>query len=484
MSEPDAAMPAQALAVATQKTDRDDGWVKAAALRLVGASLVGLLALMPESLSGEARISLFVFGTTILLWTTSSVSPSFAALAAVIVLVLAGAMPEDKALGLLSSSVVWLMVGAFVLGAAIRKTGLAARLTGWVISRARSVGQLFWLSTAALLPLTLLIPSTSGRAAVALPLFRTLSVSLREPAVVRALGLLVPCVILLSTTATLIGAGSHLIANDLLARISGQRISFLAWLVYGVPFAVVTSALCCLVILKLFLTPEQRRRRFQSEPAARAAWSSAERVTTAVAAAMILLWAASPWHGLGIAIVSLAGALLLAAPRIGVLTWGDALRAVNWNLILFVGAALAMGEALIDTGAAAWIFDNFLLSSRLSSGDSSLLVLAVVAAITLTSHTYITSHTARATALLPPLLYLAQSLGLNPIAVMFIATVGMNYCLTFPVSSKALLIFYGLDERPFTSADLFRLSAVLLPANAALMVLFYFLYWRWIGLAL
>ena len=94
------------------------------------------------------------------------------------------------------------------------------------------------------------------------------------------------------------------------------------------------------------------------------------------------------------------------------------------------------------------------------------------------------SDTARATALLPPLLYLAQSLGLNPIAVMFIATVGMNYCLTFPVSSKALLMFYGLDERPFTSADLFRLSAVLLPANAALIVLFYFLYWRWIGLAL
>jgi hypothetical protein len=32
----------------------------------------------------------------------------------------------------------------------------------------------------------------------------------------------------LSTTATLIGAGSHLIANDLLSRIAGQRISFLA----------------------------------------------------------------------------------------------------------------------------------------------------------------------------------------------------------------------------------------------------------------
>jgi hypothetical protein len=84
----------------------------------------------------------------------------------------------------------------------------------------------------------------------------------------------------------------------------------------------------------------------------------------------------------------------------------------------------------------------------------------------------------------PPLLYAAGSLGLNPTAVMFIGTVGMNYCLTFPVSSKALLMFYGLDERPFDSADLLRLSAVLLPANAGLIVVFYYGYWQWIGLAL
>lgn len=95
-------------------------------LRLVAVCVLGILALLPESLSGEARISLFVFGTTVLLWTTSSVSPSYAALAAVILLVLGGAMPEDNALGLLSSSVVWLMVGAFVLGAAIRKRGSPA----------------------------------------------------------------------------------------------------------------------------------------------------------------------------------------------------------------------------------------------------------------------------------------------------------------------------------------------------------------------
>jgi di/tricarboxylate transporter len=185
MPGPDAAIEGQAGPVPGAAI-RDHGWLRAAGLRLAGACVVGLLALVPETLPGEARISLFVFGTAVLLWTTSSVSPSYVALAAVVGLVLTGAMAEAKAFALLSSSVVWLMVGAFVLGAAIRETGLAARLTGWVTSRARSIGELFWLSTAALLTLTLLIPSTSGRAAVALLLFRTLSGTLRDPAVIRA----------------------------------------------------------------------------------------------------------------------------------------------------------------------------------------------------------------------------------------------------------------------------------------------------------
>lgn len=102
----------------------------------------------------------------------------------------------------------------------------------------------------------------------------------------------------------------------------------------------------------------------------------------------------------------------------------------------------------------------------------------------MTSHIYMTSHAARAVALVPPFLYLAGSLDLNPIAVLFISTVGIDYCQTFPVSSKALLMFQEAEEETFQPADLLRLSSVLLVVHIALIVLFYFGYWRWTGLAL
>ena len=87
-------------------------------------------------------------------------------------------------------------------------------------------------------------------------------------------------------------------------------------------------------------------------------------------------------------------------------------------------------------------------------------------------------------ALVPALLYLGTSLDLDPVALVFIGTVGMDYCLTFPVSSKALLLYAELDEDTFDPPDLLRLSSVLLLAHVVLVVVFYHAWWSPLGLAL
>jgi di/tricarboxylate transporter len=151
-------------------------------------------------------------------------------------------------------------------------------------------------------------------------------------------------------------------------------------------------------------------------------------------------------------------------------------------LIIFVGAALVLGEALIESDAAQWIIDRLFVASGIVEADSRLLILLVLSLISLTSHIYMTSHSARAVALVPALLYLGNSLQLNLVAVLFISTVGMDYCLTFPVSSKALLMFQELEEETYKPSDLLRLSSVLLLVHLGLIILFYYTYWNWIGL--
>jgi len=250
------------------------------------------------------------------------------------------------------------------------------------------------------------------------------------------------------------------------------------------PFGIAAGYASCWVIQRLFLDRDRLGREMQVPQRERAPLSRAEWITLAVVALMATLWLSESWHGLEIATVTMMGALLLTLPGVGVLKWKEGLAAVSWNLVIFVGMALLLGRALIESGAASWIIDQLFRISSIAGAESHVLILLVLSFISLTSHLYMTSHTARAAALVPAMLYLAGSLKLDPTAVLFISTVGMNYCLTFPVSSKALLMFQELEGETYQPADLLRLSSILLLVHLGLIVVFYYTYWRWVGLAL
>ncbi len=459
-------------------------WVVNAIVPLSLCLAAGILILLPDSLPFQARIALWVFAFSIILWSVTKLNTAFVALAALVFLVLAGGAPQKALIDSLASDVIWLMIGAFILSEAIQITGLADRLTALVLKRARTVKGVFWELTFVLIFLTFFIPSTSGRAAVLLPVFKSLSAAANKR-ITKALSLLLPSVILVITISTLIGAGSHLIANNLLQQQTGQSISFLKWIIYGLPFGIAAAIITCQVILWMFLKPELRQQELKIEVKSKhRQFSKAEKKTLIIAATMVVLWTTESLHGIEIAVIAITGAVALMLPKLGVISFKQGVKSVSWELIIFIGAALMLSQALIDSGAAQWIIDHIFIFTGIVTAKSTFLILVLLIVISLTSHLYITSHTARAAALVPGLLFLAHSLHANPVAVLFIGTVGMDYCLTFPVSSKGLLMFQETDKENFQPADLLRLSAVMLTIHFILMIIFYFTYWRWTGLQL
>ena len=138
----------------------------------------------------------------------------------------------------------------------------------------------------------------------------------------------------------------------------------------------------------------------------------------------------------------------------------------------------------MESGAAQWIMQKLFSITKFIDGQSIFIVLLVIVILSVTSHLYITSHTTRAVIFIPPLLYFASSLQLNEVAVLFLGIVGMNYCLTFPVSSKALLLFQESDRETFQPQDLLKLSSYLSVIYIFVMVIFYYAYWQWVGLSL
>jgi di/tricarboxylate transporter len=430
-------------------------------------------------LADRAAVSLIVFGMASALWALTRLNATLVGLLAAGILVAVGAVPPADLAGIATSDIIRLMIGAFVLGEAIIASGLATRLTSLILARARRVDQLFWLTAAAMALLTFLVPSTSGRAAVALPLFRALS-GLLDEAAVRGLALLIPIIVLTTTIAALTGAGSHLIANDMLHAASLDPVGYGAWTLNGLPFALAAGGLSTVAVIAMTLTPQGRRANLVQPPSGQRSWTAAERRVASVATAMVLLWLTSAWHGLPMGGTALLGAAALIWPA-RVIGLRQATRATNWDLVGFMIAALVLAHALLATGAAGRLVAAAepLLTFAGQGGPTA--ALAAISAICLASHLVMTSHAARAATLVPPIIAIAPALSLDPVAAVFMATVAMNYCLTLPVSSKALMLYQSAPGG-FSSRTLLRLSAVLAPAHLILILAFAATWWRWTGL--
>jgi anion transporter len=457
------------------------------AVGLAGVSVLGV-ALIPGDLSPAGRVALGVFVLTVIGWTLTKLNDTYVALFAALGLVLTSTLQSESFFASLGNSVVWLMFGAFIVARGLNQSGLSARLTQLAARRARTVSELFYLLTAVLLVTALLIPSTSARAALMLPLYQALAAAFRDRQLNRALALMLPVNILLTGVASLVGAGAHLVINDALGALTGRPFTFVEWLLMGLPFAAISAFGATWLIVHLFL--DARRRGLQLGEGALAGLPQpgpltvAEKYMLSVTFAVVALWATEPLHHLDHAVVAVLGALAVALPKPGILKFKEAAKGVEWEMILFVSASLALSTALVESGAGAWLVQALLVRSGLSELGSQLLALAGVALVTLTSHLYITSRSARGAVIAPLTVLLAYSLGLDPRVLAFVTAAGIGYCITLVVSAKPLTMFQQIDggDRPtFAPGDLLKLSGLLTPAHAVLVVAFGLFYWPLFG---
>ncbi|MGW4171577.1 SLC13 family permease [Streptomyces chartreusis] len=457
----------------------------------VALSLCALLA-VPGNFAGlgaDARLTLAVFALATCAWIATPVDDTYIALGAGLALTVTGVISSDTLFGTLGDSTVWLLICAFVLAAAVTRTGLAGRAAAFLVGGARTVRQLVHLTTAALVVTAFAVPATSGRAALALPVFLALAKALADRRrLVVMLALLFPTVILLSAVATLIGAGAHLITVSVLWQATGDRIGFTEWLLLGLPLAVASSHLAAEAVLltttrradregAVRITPEQIQEH--SDDPVTGPWSQAEKRCALLLGTVVVLWCSEPLHRVPPAVVALIGAVVAASPALGTVRLKDALRTVPWALLLFMAATMAMGVALTDSGAAGWLVGG------LPSGVSPPLFLVVVVVISTAAHLVLQSRSARSSVLVPLVVAAAVGAGVNPVAAALASTAAAGFCHTLPASAKPVALFSDLPGTPtYTPRDLLRLSAVLAPLTAALVLLFAVAVWPLLGVPL
>ena len=274
-----------------------------AALGLAACLSAAIWLLLPGGAS--AKLSLSVFVATVIAWIMTPLDRTAVALVAALCLVIGGADTAQNFYSSLGNPLIWLLVGAFVIARALTEIRLAERLASTALNSARSVSGLFYALTLVISATAFVIPSTTGRAALLLPVFLTLSASIGDRQIARALSIHVPVIILLSAGGSLIGAGANLVAVDMIREFGREPgaardpMSFLEWTILGLPFALSSCLISTFVILRLFLDRQQRAMPVAAmERPEPPALNTRERLVLALVGLTVVLWLTQSfaWH--------------------------------------------------------------------------------------------------------------------------------------------------------------------------------------------
>ncbi len=482
----------------------------AALVVLAALAFLGFGPALPvvDPVSGHAsvlepagRVTLAIFTVAVWTWAFTPLDDTYTALGAGVALVLCGVVSADALFDTLGDDTIWLLVGAFVLAVGVTTSGLATRCAAWLVSGEGSTRYLVHLVTTALVVTTYAVPATSGRAALVLPVFAAIAAVVTEHGgggedgsdrrIVRALSLLFPTVILLSAVGSLVGAGAHLVTSRVVQTATGTGFSFAGWLMLGLPLAFVSSHLAAELILRLFCSPADRRRRLRItvadmqrhvETPVSGPLTVLEGRAALLIVAVVVLWCTESLHGVHPAVVALVGGLIATSPRYGSITLKKSLGKVPWSLLLFMAATLALGDALITSGAADWVARAVFGGLGVTTPVPFLVVTIVVSTL---AHLVIQSRSARSAVLVPIVVAMAPTMGVAPAAAAFASTAAAGFCHTLPSSAKPVALFSDVPGIPtYEPADLRRLSLVLGPLTAALVLVFSLYVWPLLGLPL
>lgn len=282
------------------------------------------------------------------------------------------------------------------------------------------------------------------------------------------------------------GAPNLLTVQFLQQQLLGREFLFTTWVTHVMPLTVVTAAVA-FVFMRFAFKPEManvegtheyfRQQLKELGPmSAPEKWGLAFFVGATLLAFTRQLYA-SLLPDLTPAYAFLGFALLAFAVRHRgepLLTWEYAQPRMVWGLIYLFAGGTALGQILSQTGTAEFLANHLLGVAR--DGGFVAIATFVLATVVLTQ---ITSNTAAVAIAVPITISTFQSLGVNPVPMVYIVAAAGNYGLMLPSSSggPAIAAGYGVNLKKMFAAGL----ALTILTLATLVVGGYLLATLWPG---
>jgi len=473
----------------------------------VGLAMMAAIMLAPTptglSLVGQRVIAVMAF--TVFMWITEAIPYGASAVALVFLLIVSlGGSPASGLTGMalgtakaipmaLSgfSNSGWLFVAAgLAMAAAITSTGLEKRVAFLILrlvgTRVNAMMLGIILTSFAL---TFLIPSVIARAATMVPIVIGLIEAFGLPRtshVGKAMLLLAGILPSVTGVGVLTGAAPNPVIVNFLTSAGQPPIGYVQWLVDLFPYTVAYAAALYFAVTRLFKfeVDELPGGRGYLDKCMRelGPMSAAEKRAAAIMTLTIALWASDSLHHIEPAAVSVLAVLLLILPYVGVTTWNELYKRMDWTSILLFGAGISMAEMFTRTGGAAWLAKVTFVESGIGGLSVPLMALVIFGAMFFVRFCF-TSITSCLTAVTPAMIGFLITLG-NPNLPITGIVLGVSLvaqCLAIiPVTSAPAMIAYGAQG--FTTRDMIRLGLPLTVVMYALIAVCMFVYWPMVGI--
>ena len=396
--------------------------------------------------------------------------------------------PMPAVLGGFAEPSVWLVIVAMIIAKAMLDCGLARRIALLFV---RAVGKTS-LGVAYALQMTDVtlasgVPSITARSAgMILPVARSIAElfdSRPDHTRTRLGAFLIAAMYQGSAVACamfITGQASNLLGANLALKLANVQVTAPSWFMA----AIVPGLLSCLVVPWITyrtLTPEvtytpeapafARDELHKMGPLSRDEW-----ITLLVFAGVGLTWLTTVFHGLDVTMVALIGLGVLMVT--GTLSWHTAASERSaWDVFVWYGGMLRMGQLLNDTGSTRVLAENV---AGVFVGIPWQVVLVAILIIFFYTHYFFASITAHMLAMFPPFIAVLIGIGVPPLLAV--------YSLLCLANLTAGLTHYGTTTGPIlfgtgyvTRGEWWRVGFYVSVANMIIWLTAGFAWWKFLG---
>jgi sodium-dependent dicarboxylate transporter 2/3/5 len=393
------------------------------------------------SYPGHAAIALLVFA--VILWASEAYHLAVTSIVILFLQPIIGVATFDKAILGFASPIIFLMIGGFIIAEAIRKSGLAQRMTFWMLGKVgTSPDRGLFVSVFATGLLSAWIENVVAFAML-LPIIKEVIPMMGAEDPEKGKSNFAKAMVLGASYGSLAGGFSTPIgtAPNLMAY-AYLHIPFANWMAFGFPLAIAMLFVIWKLLGKIFPFEVKGisggKDLVKSKLDDLGPISRNEKLSGIILLLTIGLWLTTGYTGLSSYAIALMGAFLFFA--FNIIEWEDAQKNVDWGLIVFFGGALSLGAALLNTGAANWMIQNIL--AMLGSHPSTILIMILLMVVA-TLITQVMSNIALSAILIPLSVTLASAQGLALGTYAVPVAIACSLSFMFPMADPTVAMAYG-----------------------------------------